>query len=244
MTRHSGHKRCRRLRWAFSLVEMIVVVVVGSLALLGIWAFYASGSRQTVSTNRRLHGIQGVYALVERLGDDLQRLYWNRKVINPEFALTIERKAGGDSSLSFCIFDVKRSKLAKGDVRLLKIRYDFDAAKGRVSRTGRGGTVFVLPHHYERVVFGSGSHDGVPESHPFPYLRAPPFSPLQAGLPGFPNILSYQITSVAAEVFARPVKERRPGDRVTLCGAVLLQSKAAKEKHRYWLWNWSSIPRF
>ncbi len=228
----------------FSLLEVIVMMFIGMITLAAIWSFFSASLKQSKSTDVRLKGVQGAHILISYLEHDLKRIYHSSR-----YPLKIKRNyTSGDASLAFFIFDEDRSEPENLRIFVKPIEYRFEYAQGKVSRLEQGVGTLVFRDKYERVVFGywqtnPGDLGKIENSAAIDYTGMPPYQSASTDPWPNPNVLSYQITCIPEDIFLRPMEDREPKDRTTVCGGVLIPSKVFRQKYEHWVANVSSTPQ-
>lgn len=208
-----------RLQHGMTLVEVVVGTLVACLALGSAWALFALGERHRVWADRKFQGVGEALFLSAPLGRDAAALVWD----GPE-PVTID--GGERPGLSFLVLDAGSSDPARGDLRVIRIRYWLDRSACAIFRQAGSGPVDRLEGAFEDLRF---RRTVPPDFLSLPPHQAPATPPRSAGL------LDFLVTCIPRELASVPAGRRPASARTVLWGTVPLRIVNARIRHQFWM---------
>jgi hypothetical protein len=205
------------MRRAYTIVEMLVAFLLGTVVLGLLWSFFSPEQRRFRSDQSRLSGVQGVLQLDEALAWDIERIALALPNARPTFTIDVPVVITEGRRLEMRIFAPDEPGLL--NVKVEPVIYEYDPATGTVTRTG-GGSTRRFPGLIARdlqwsLVRLEQAGDG-----------ATPDQPLHA--------VKYVVTCYSEELRDTDARIRKDHELVTLAGAVALPFRSERMFHTYW----------
>jgi hypothetical protein len=222
-----------------TLVELMVMALVGLILMAVIWFLISGGIRHYQNTDERLKGVQGAQLLVEHLQDDFDRICCDN-----EHPIQGAGQGGpeSESTVTFWVFSRARipKKLQPTPV-VEQITYRFDRASHRVLRNDE-------PLQFARFVNVRFKYQAATTKD-----LVTPGQPAKQGAPNSANCLLYWISAASderalkmAEQAGSQTEDGKPVSRrgiVTLLGSVQLGQKVRAEQFPGWIDNGPDLPQ-
>lgn len=211
--------QCYRHRRGFTLIELSVAMLAGSMLAGALWTLFAGGARHHRNTDERLQAVQAAQTLIERLRSDLASAF-----VDPGNPLVAT--AGGLEFLASDPAAPAGYNRPAPDGRL--VTYEFDRSSHQVLRNGS-----PLPAPaYEAVEFEYGAGNTFD-----PHAARDP----RTGRPAA-NQLLYRITTAAPAVLARDPEGADRRGRITLVGAIRIDQEVFAAHFREWVDHDFEVP--
>lgn len=200
-------------RHAFTIVEVMVAFLLGTVVLALIWSFFTPEQRRFRADNSRLAGLQGVLQLDEALAWDVERIALALPDAQPSFTIDVPVVITDGRRLELRIF-------ATDGMKPQPVVYEYDPATGTISRTADGRT---------RTFPGLIARD----------LQWSLVRLDQTGATGYSadlplHVVKYVVTCFSEELAAMEDRNRKDHELVTLAGAVALPFRSERMFHPYW----------
>ena len=206
---------------AFTFVEAIVAVAIGSILLGSAWAMLSSSSRQGKKTDIKLQGVKSGLIFVQRFEHDLRRIHLDDK---HDIVISPDAKKG----ISFYIYDTKNSSLTDRTIKIKKVRYFFSEKKCAIYRAVEDSRPRRLKGSYEALVFCRHKDHN--------YLEKVPTKIAPQGM------LTVLVTGTPKAVLKKPKKERSSRDRTTFWCSFPLRARNGRLAYLFWQANCTSFP--
>lgn len=226
-----------RSRKAFTVVEIMVALLIGTNVLVILWQVFTADQKRFARDGGKLAAMQAALLFAERLETDLREIALAMpEPAEPDREFTLDQPVkieDAGAKLSFMLF-AKHDK----DAPLVKVdrcTYSFDPQAFKVKRTvGADAGVF------KTLMVQAVKYQLVPLVPKFDALAiTPPPTLFRPGLPI--HFLKYEITA-APEAAGKQPKDMPDEQKVTLVNAVALLYRADRSNHPYWQFNASELP--
>lgn len=126
-----------RARLAITLVEVMVVMGLGSIVSIAAWRLYQIIMRTETVARDEVESQREARRVMERLKHDIRESVWSDLLLGPKFIIQFPKEGSAQSKSQ----EGRRLKFAKfsgfdekGEPTIEKIMYEFDKEKGTVVR--------------------------------------------------------------------------------------------------------------
>lgn len=226
-----------RSRKAFSVVEIMVALLIGTNVLVILWQVFTADQKRFARDGGKLAAMQAALLFAERLETDLREIALQMpEPTEPDREFTLDAPVkieDGGTKLGFMLF-ARHDKDAP-QVKVDRCTYSFDPQTFKVKRT-----VATDASVFKTLMVQAVKYQLVPLVPKFDALAlTPPPTLFRPNLPV--HFLKYEITA-APEAAGRKPAEMPDEQKVTLVNAVALLYRADRSNHPYWSVNASELP--
>mgnify|MGYP006277918351 CR=1 FL=1 len=201
---------------AFTFVEVIIAVALGSILLGTSWAVLSSSTRQGHKADEKLQCLKAGLFFVQIFEHDYERMFTDSEhevLIDPD----------DEKGISFFIYDDEETDLKSNSILSKKITYSFVNERHAIYRKVEGEKRKRIRGYFESLVFNKQQ---IEEGDELKYEH-----------------LSYLVTASPKKVLQKQAEKRRAKDRVTFFSSLPLNDKMVLNHHPYWSRVLASRPK-
>ena len=199
-------------RRAFTLIEVIIMSVVGLMLLGIVYSIFISSSKDSAKMNRKLQAIQAGHLLLERLENDIKQAFYLKGVYDLQ---VMNHQGGFGNAVAFYRLDPKAELPGSGEgkpVKVERIEYIFSPVTARVYINGKPFTTGL----FKRVEFSYKP------------------SNIKANPPVYADTLTVTVTGIPDELAKKDISEIDERDLATLVSTYSFRARAIKTAYPAW----------